>query len=421
MRARVVAAASGSIALAIALGCNWLVGNHDPTLAADVDADVDVDVGAPPLPPPPAEGGGRAPVDAGCPDGAIGCPNGKCVDPRGSDPDNCGDCERSCGGGACEAGACAPVLISSLEVVPSGLDVDDDPGGWVYWSTYGGPREVRRIRKAGPDGTRETLYASSDPSEAAMEVGITPSRLYWVANVFGETSALHSALPDGGDHHAAPIAGAGYGYALALDGTWAYGGTYAGLFHQAAIGRVPEGDAAAGAETVWSSDAGVFDLAADPSALGRLYWSDESSISTAAKDGTGQQQLFPQTKPGAVAVDATKLYFVDETRGAIVRVDKATGACAGASPCPEVLVGAPYVRSPHRLRVRDGMLYWINNVPGSDGASSVVRSEIAGTGVTVLAQLPGEGYGIAVDASFVYVSIQRTVGDGPGSIWRVAR
>lgn len=131
-------------ALAIAVGCNALLGIEsavfDPSAAADAAADVAPDD----VIPTPS-------VDAAAPDPEPP-PPGACID-LDTNPRHCGACNHDCGPGACKAGVCqAGVVVTEIEMLAALVVTDRH----VYYQTGSG--DLRRAPIAG--GVAATLYAS---------------------------------------------------------------------------------------------------------------------------------------------------------------------------------------------------------------------------------------------------------------------
>jgi hypothetical protein len=390
-----VAAAGPVIACA---ACNALLGNDDPTLRADAETE--------------AGAGAEAGPEAASPpcDGAV----------LATDPANCGACGHGCLGGACQDGGCQPVLIAGDQQVPTGLAVDGDPAGWVYWTLYDVPGHVLRKRKAEASASIETVYAPAATSgETPMELALDATHVYWTSNdSYGTYGSIHWANQDGTDPHGFRFGG--YGANIALD-------TAAIYWLERGPGQVLRLPFDGGPSDVQSlfleppdgGDRGGYDIAVEPGAAGRVFWTDSQTLAVIGKDGTGYEVLAgpnPQNAyAGPVALDADSLYFTGPTGRVLMKTDKSY-RCPGFGQCPQVIVDSTYVASPGHLRLDGAHIFWGNN---SDGR--IVRAGLDGSAPTVLAQAVGGVDGFALDDQAIYFTVQYSSAGGRGSVWRLAR
>jgi hypothetical protein len=266
-----------------------------------------------------------------------------------------------------------------------------------------------------------------------MQLVLANGLLYWVSNDGGMYTSIHWAHLDGTGHQAVrlPFPQTGFGWAIAADTEAVYCLSRA----PGTLWKLPFGSSTP--QLLFEPDAGPRDglgLAVQQAPGNLVVWSDEQRVAAIHKDGTGYYDLAGQGAGmgyGPVALSATGVFFVDLNAQSVDRVDIG-GKCLGVSECPQIIVGGgqDVVRSPHRMLIDGTHLYWANNsddiVMGH--ASRVVRADLGGGALTVLAEIPGSAYDIAVDDQDVYVTIQygppgsgAGPNNGTGSIWRTGK
>lgn len=161
---RVFFGAAALAACSLLVACGVLLGADDEPGAGEVDA------------------GGGDPRDAGLdPEGGTdGDRQDACASAdTSSDKDNCGSCGHACGGGACNAGVCAPELVTKLAGAVLRLVAAGDA---LYAGTSGAQPGVFRIGKAPPAAALEL-----DPGAFVTEelsgngnIAVDPSGVaYW--------------------------------------------------------------------------------------------------------------------------------------------------------------------------------------------------------------------------------------------------
>jgi hypothetical protein len=386
----------GVVVLAGALGgagaivaCNALVGNGDPVL---VTAD--------------ASGDAPAAAEASSPDAG----------PQDAGP---GDAAPF----ACDAPPCGATAVQANELLATAIAVDADPSGYIYWSHYGSEPQILRCRKTDPAGTREILFDTPALSGEPMQMVLAGGLLYWVSNDGGQSTSIHWSQVGGGGHQsvALPYPQAGFGWAIAADSTAVYGLSRA----PGAVWRLAFGASAPELLFTPPLDGGPRDgmgLGVLPGPGDPIVWTDEQAVSVMNKDGGGYYPIVgagaSNTGYGALALTSAEIFFVAPDSLTVQRTDY-NGRCPGVSRCPQTVAGSDVVRSPHMMVADGSYLYWANNADVV-GGSRIVRSTLDGSSVTVLAELPGNAYDLAVDSQYLYVTLQYQWG-GAGSLWRTGK
>lgn len=148
--------------LAIATGCTAVLGIDDATSSRPSDQG-----GA-------ANDGGAAAADPG----AAGAADASaCVDTK-SDPHHCGACGHDCRGGACQDGACQPVLVASGITQPNALRIAD---GAVYWlATMTDSYDVSTVMGCAPGGCDRGPFTLAAFASSRRDLAATTTHAFWL-------------------------------------------------------------------------------------------------------------------------------------------------------------------------------------------------------------------------------------------------
>lgn len=302
-----------------AVGCGLGFVGGDPPPASDVDAGF--------------EGGFRdpsPPVDAPPGDAPLLC-DGAPPDT----PENCGACGRDCAGGACDAGACAPI---DLVVLPADETVRAVAvnGDGLYYLT----EPSRTIVRAELDGGSPTGVLTADG--ATRQIAVDDTYLWYTS------TSLWRASADGGG----PVSLALGSFAcVSVDPSKT--AVYAADFDGDRIVAVPyEGGLASDLLTADAGVASPWGVAANATDVFFTASGDAGSISKHPKDGGGGTTTLKtgQANPNCLTFDEDGLlYWVNYGDGTIHR-SKADGS--------EATVLATGQTSVTQLAIDAKFFYW---------------------------------------------------------------
>jgi serine/threonine-protein kinase len=287
---------------------------------------------------------GVGPLHSACKPTEVAC-GGGCVD-TSADPDHCGACEHGCLGGACEAGACQPIVVASGQRRPIDIVTSDSR---VYWINGGSGEHDGAVMSARPDGSAITVIASGQSRPSGMAVDGT--HVYWVN--YGDGAVTRAPIRGGEPEvltsgqrgpRSVAVGALGVYWTNGDGGTVSLLGT-TGEVRVLASGRDHPGDIALDAENV--------------------YWADRQGrrLMAMSTRGSGQRSLAygPET-PIGVAVDATRVYWVEYVGGRVMSVPVRGGN-------PAVLASGE--RHPLALAVDASRVYWTSQDDGTVMAMSL--------------------------------------------------
>jgi hypothetical protein len=338
-----------------------------------------------------------AALDAGAPDAA---PIAHCL---GSDvdPHNCGACGHDCLGGACAAGVCQPVVISTSAQGNIGVAVGATE---VFWTNEDGI-----VRSAPIAGGAATAIATGQGNPGG--IAVDAARTYWVrAGIYGG-SVL--SLPLGGGTPFVIAAAQHEPEVIAIDATSVYWTTtYGGTVMRAPLGGGP-------ATVLASGQDHPYGIAVDAS---HVYWTNLGSMAASGLlqrvplgGGPAETLAFGLSYPGRLALDTSSVYWL-ETDGnqppsmpSVMKMPLAGGA--------RVTLASGIGSFVSGIAVDVTRVYWTGTA-GMNGYVMAVPLE--GGPAQTLATGQPDPLGLALDATAVYwVDYGPT--SGPGSVMRVAK
>ncbi len=291
-----------------------------------------------------------------------------------SDPHHCTACGKSCNGGACKAGVCnPPILVAKIPFAPSKFAIFKDviyvgsrssTGDFASVSIAGGnplligstPGFTNAVEvntdgifvaasqgaiRMNLDGSNKFNYGSNNQSSRG--IGTTGNDVYWTTLntikkgqiMFGLPITLWSGITTANGLFITPNA---IMYWTLNDG---------------AIWSSPTADFAPKQISIGPPTAN--NIFAD---LKNVYWSSAKGIHWSPISGGNSIELASSTAVRSVAIDATHLYWTDETAGLVQRIVK-----DGSAPA-EVL--ALDQAGPYGLALDSQFVYW------SDSTSSEI-------------------------------------------------
>lgn len=358
--------------------------------------------------------GTLVPVEAGpadaptCGDAEVAC-GSKCTDLQ-TDGQNCGRCGRECGGSACTSGACAPVLLTTLDPkseAPHGLVVGADV---VYVATYPTNGEFSRGR------VLAVKKSGGQPGEIARDEGmpsylaLTSTRLYWTSWINGQ---LRSADLAGNTvtnvRTRGTVSGSPAPFGLAAEGT----DVYVAFFARGWIAKMDGASNDADAGPLWLTAAGELNPRMVATDGAHVYWSNESVVRGApvtaggpgADAGSPRDLVLGMSKAWGLVARGGYLYYADNVSGEIGRIKNPTST-------HEVEPLATNIKGVKMISVDDVAVY-----AGWGAQDRVVRVGLdASHPVTTLATGQLGPVAIGDDAKFVYWG-----NDADGTVWKVAK
>lgn len=313
-----------------------------------------------------------------------------------SDAQNCGSCGKTCPQGAlCLNSACtAPPTVITTDAVPSQLGIDSQ--NLYYRSMQSGTLEG--IPKTGGKAFPISLPGNIGGSSGQVPFAVDDTGVYYPAS-----------SPNGSGPNVTTID------RVSPDGSSTQGATIATFPGQGAFGNVS-------AMTLFQSTIIVFSM----NGPGFETWSVAQTGGTPTQGAQVPSNQNGTSFPGldAVAVDATNVYFVDNTATSNGNCQIGVVPLAGGTASSLAANAASAGGCPSTLATDGTNLYWSISASfsencGNNGCESqcvldVYSEPIAGGTPTVLAQLSDDSSSIvmAVDGSNLYVLTGQ-------SIWRI--
>ena len=311
-------------------------------------------------------------------------------------------CQRS----SCPDGACRPIVLASGLDTPHGLVIDDANAYWaVGWGGDGdqGDGAIMEVSLAGGD---PVMLASGLNSPEALTLDAT--NVYWSG--YGTFQIM--GVPKGGGPAFQVATAPSWPWAIGIDDTTIYWTQpFAGNIQSVPIGGGP-------VTTVAKSMGDPWDLAVAGS---YVFYSASSSIGRAPKLGGQQWILTYDNASGALAVDATNVYFsasqgmVPMGLGVEPGVTLEAAAIEGATPV--ILVSLQ--NEPGGLTSDGTNLYWTD---GSNG--TIMAVPVTGGAPVLIAAGQSSPGDIANDCANVYWTNGGPHSDGTnaaGSVMKLAK
>jgi len=357
-------------------------------------------------------------ADAGpCRAGMTLC-SGSCVDLQTS-ATSCGACGHACKNQDCTGGLCIPDVLASSLPGPRDILVDDT---YVYFGNH----DSVSTQRVGKDGSGLVLFGG--PQVFPGQMVLSNGQLYWTndSNLKGvllsmATAILPSDVPNklavdlAGPAGLAVVGGDAFiamGAATNASGNGCATSAYVGQIVRCPVGgcQVPA-CGGGGPIAVATGQSAPHALAADAKAM--VWATDDGTIHTCPTPGcgTGPTPLITgQSGVGAIVLDNANVYFTTAT---------SVASCDRAS-CTSPTALASGLKAPRRIALSpEGSTIYFTV---EDTLQRCTLPSCAGGPVVLARKLPAP-WGLAVDASYVYVACEGTTGSTSvdGSIVAVSR
>jgi hypothetical protein len=343
-----------------------------------------------------------------CQAGNCSCQETTCGSGSGStcvnlqtDGQNCGACGHDCQGATCQSGVCQPTAIASSQSSPWGIAVDTTN---VYW-TNTGDSTVKMAPLSGAGPVTTLASGQSDP----ISIVVNGGNVYWASyarGMAGSGAVMTCAVGRCGSTLTPIATGQTGSWGVAVDGS---GNTY--FTAGSAVMKTPLVDG--GPPFASDPRSNAYPVVVDNM---NVYWGDSSGyVYKCAVGGCGGTPTSLSPSEGAspsygIALDATYVYWSNESQGTIARVSKTGG---GFGSVGSVL--ATGQSGPLGIAVNSGNIYWTNNTGGTVMSAAVPTGSGTVTAATVASGQSGPA-GIAVDATYVYWANETA-----GTIMKVAK
>ncbi|HZU85424.1 MAG TPA: hypothetical protein VE987_20980 [Polyangiaceae bacterium] len=318
----------------------------------------------------------------------------------GSDPHNCGACGHDCLGGACDAGACQPVMLATGLGGVQHMAIDADN---LYVTRWNGSDEtdgsIIQIPKNGGLSNRLTQWQVNPDG-----IAVDDTYVYWAnfGPASGGAGSVAKVVKSGGTATvvAAGQSSNGHGsFVVAVDGTSIYWGNYFQVMICPLSGCSGAGsDASAGQEL--STAGGVSAIAA---AGGVVYWTEGdgaqvSMIASTNLGGAPTPLASGQPRPAGLALDSSFAYWTNSAGGTIYR------AALGGGQSPQLVATSRAAEgstdSLGYMAVDEANVYWIDAT-----AQSIMKAPKVGGPATPIVNFGGaDCRDVKVDSTAVYWS-----------------
>jgi hypothetical protein len=350
-------AAIGGVSLA---ACSVVLGFNSLTLETNAEGG----------PSPNEDGGEDGTSDGPGPNNDSGNDSGTCVADLMTDAKHCGRCNHSCLGSTCEAGQCQPLKLGDGLAIPLGLVVDATD---VFVAEY----DLNRIVKFGKNTLGpcqvaplpDTCVFINDTNAEAFKptaMGTDGTTIFWTSTGGGVAHEIRSC----------PRAGCG--------------------------GQAAKLVAQLGQDAFAHPSGGALPLELIVKD-GQVFWpeSNGSAIRSTPVAGGGAVTTYLQDNnfmPVAIAVDATQIYFTDDTRqhqaqvAAVPRDGTKTVRVIASTPAP-----------PYGIGQTPANLYWTVPFDGGEGLiQASPKTADGGAPVGAFASQQDNPKAMIVDAANVY-------------------
>jgi hypothetical protein len=326
----------------------------------------------------PSEGGGPSsetggqdgPDDGALPkDDAGGDGSTTCVGDRMMDPKHCGRCNHDCLGGTCEMGQCQPIKLGDGLAQPLGLTVDATD---VFVTEYYENRIVKFGKNAlGPCKVAplpNTCIFDESQAFKPTAMGTDGTTIFWTTTGGGAAHEIRSC----------PRAGCG--------------------------GQAPKLVAALGQDAfghLFGSEALPLELIVKD---GQVFWPESNgSAIRSTPVGGGAVTTYLQNNnfmPLAIAVDATQIYFTDDTNQHQTQI-----ASVPRSAAMTVKVIAATPARPFGIGLTAPNVYWTVPFISNDGDGLVqasAKTADGGAPIGALASQQDNPKALTIDAANIY-------------------
>lgn len=309
--------------------------------------------------------------------------NGVCMDVS-ADPANCGACGHDCLGGACAAGMCQPIVLSTTDAA---FDLTVD-ATHVYWVTH--PGDVWKVPLTGGDAV-ELFHQPPSYSNGESAIAVHGESVYWVS----AADVAVRSIPKAGGEVVVLASDPGILWTIAANDTGVYWGY---INDQPRIMRLPPG---ATSPVLVAKPLNPSKLALDDS---YVYFGDMSlsKLMRAPIAGGPPIELAKYVPNRQVTVDATFIYWTSGPLdgvmlgwGRVFRMPLTGGA-------PEVLV--KNLDWPSGIVTDSANIYFTDMQSGK-----IIRVPIGGGEAVVLAEQQDAPWAIAQDAQSIYWTTGQSV------------
>jgi hypothetical protein len=300
-----------------------------------------------------------------------GSPKNGCEARLADDAHHCGACGHDCLGGACDAGLCQPFTLHGFSY-PQAIAVS---GGLLVLALCSSPVASPLVELPVAGGDPVAIATSAD---CGVFETISGGTVYWSNDAGIFASALAApGMPT-------TFQTTTTARAVAATSTLLYWESFDSMTMKGSLSRAPLAGGAV--ETLTSQKATSLRLDAE-----QAYWGEATGLYAVPHTGTTPVKLAGVEVPGAIDVDATSLYVMEQgmTGGGIVSVPLVGGTPKALAPMAATFA----------LKVDGDTLYWLDY-----GDGKVYQMSLSKGTTRVLAEGLGGATNaqLAVDATAVY-------------------